>query len=316
MVGTTLRRSLSRVFRRIPLDRLPGNDMHIARRVLFDSGLWRMGQVDVWDASPQPGPVEVQSAHVLVLPIAGVFAKHDAQQPRILGTPNDAVFICADHPYCLSYPAGIGDRCLTVRFSNEALSELLSTSQFRMARLTAPVLLPAPVMVVRNLLWYRFQTGQWDAIEVDELGGLLLEEALLLTGEGEGTRGRQLPRHRAAIEAVKEAIASDPTYKWSLSDLGRVANVSPFHLSRMFRSVVDTSVYDYVLRARLAAALDLLVDTELELTAVGLAAGFSSHSHFTARFRAFFGLTPTAFRRAANAAAIAEMRRIVTAARG
>ena len=290
--------------------------MHIARRVLSESGLWRMGQVDVRDPSPQPGPVEVQSAHVLVLPIAGVFAKHDAPRSRILGTPNDAVFICADQPYRLSYPAGIGDRCLTVRFSNEALSELVATSQFQMAWLTAPVLLPAAVIVVRNLLWHRFQSGQWDAMEVDELGGLLVEEALLLTREGEGPRGRQLPRHRAAIEAVKEAVASDPTYKWSLRELGRVANVSPFHLSRMFRRVVGTSVYDYVLRARLASALDLLVDTEMELTAVGLDSGFSSHSHFSARFRAFFGLTPTAFRQAANTADIAQMRRIVTAARG
>ncbi|PON10855.1 hypothetical protein C2W62_47875, partial [Candidatus Entotheonella serta] len=255
-----------------------------------------MVQVDVREASPQLGPVEVQSAHVLVLPIAGVFAKHDASRSCILGTPNDAVFICADQPYHLSYPAGIGDRCLTVRFSTEALSELLATSPFQMARLTAPVLLSAPVIVVRNLLWHRFQTGQWDAIEVDELGGLLVEEALRLPREDERSQGRPLLRHRAAIEAVKEAVASDPPYRWSLSKLGRVANVSPFHLSRLFRSVVGTSVYDYVLRARLATALDLMVDTKMELTAVSLDSGFSSQSHFSARFRAFFGFTPTAFR--------------------
>ena len=168
---------------------------------------------------------------------------------------------------------------------------------------------------MRNLLWYRFQTGQWDAIEVDELGGLLVEEVLRLTRQDEMPRARPLPRHRAAIEAVKEAVASEPTHKWSLSELGRVANVSPFHLSRLFRSVVGTSVYDYVLRARLATALDLLVDTDMELTAIGLDSGFSSHSHFSARFRAFFGLTPTAFRQGANATDIAQLRKIVTATR-
>ena len=78
--------------------------------------------------------------------------------------------------------------------------------------------------------------------------------------------------------------------------------------------MVGTSIYDYVVQERLAHALEpVLVGGDL--TAIALDAGFASHSHFTARFRDFFGFTPTTLRRAATAGHIAEMRKIMTARR-
>jgi transcriptional regulator GlxA family with amidase domain len=60
-------------------------------------------------------------------------------------------------------------------------------------------------------------------------------------------------------------------------------------------------------------ALESLLATDASLTAIAFETGFASHSHFTARFHAFFGLTPIAFRRNAIAKHAAEMREIVTA---
>ncbi len=48
--------------------------------------------------------------------------------------------------------------------------------------------------------------------------------------------------------------------------------------------MTGSSIYDYVLRERLAHALDAVLDSEGDLTAVALDVGFSSHGHFTARF--------------------------------
>ena len=56
-----------------------------------------------------------------------------------------------------------------------------------------------------------------------------------------------------------------------------------------------------------------MLDCGDDLTAIALDAGFASHSHFTARFRSFFGCTPAGLRRLASAAKIAELRKIVTA---
>jgi AraC family transcriptional regulator len=78
---------------------------------------------------------------------------------------------------------------------------------------------------------------------------------------------------------------------------------------------VGTSIYNYVLRERLAYALNAVLDGGDDLTAIALAAGFASHSHFTARFRSFFGCSPAALRRIATAAHVAEISKIMTARR-
>jgi len=98
-----------------------------------------------------------------------------------------------------------------------------------------------------------------------------------------------------------------------VAKLAGVANLSPFHLCHVFREMTGTSIYDYVLHERLARTLDAVLDCGDDLTTIALDAGFASHSHFTARFRSFFGCTPGALRRLANAAKVAELRKIVTA---
>jgi AraC-like DNA-binding protein len=114
---------------------------------------------------------------------------------------------------------------------------------------------------------------------------------------------------------VKEAVAAAPADKWSVARLAKVAGLSPFYLCHVFREMVGTSIYDYVLRERLAHSLGAVLDGGDNLTAIALDAGFASHSHFTARFREFFGVTPTALKRAATAGHLAELRKIMTARR-
>jgi len=72
-------------------------------------------------------------------------------------------------------------------------------------------------------------------------------------------------------------------------------------------------VHQYQQRARLARALDLLLETERELTEVALDLGFSSHSHFTAVFRRMVGLSPGTFRRSAGSREAAEARNLLIA---
>jgi AraC-like DNA-binding protein len=116
------------------------------------------------------------------------------------------------------------------------------------------------------------------------------------------------------VQRVKEAVATAPAIKWDVEKLARIALISPFHLCRAFRRMTGTSIYGYVLRERLASTLDAVLDGE-DLTTIALDAGFASHSHFTARFRGFFGCTPTALRCRARADKVTELRKIVTARR-
>jgi AraC-like DNA-binding protein len=169
-------------------------------------------------------------------------------------------------------------------------------------------------MMLRNLLWSRLARSEADAFEAEALGLDLLDISLSAMRSGSAPQRRSAHTRRTrAIERIKEAVALAPAANWNVAKLAKVASLSPFHLCHVFRQMVGTSIYDYVLQERLAQTLDAVLDGGDDLTAIALDAGFASHSHFTARFRRFFGCTPTALRRIATAARIAELRKIVTA---
>jgi AraC family transcriptional regulator len=284
----------------------------IARKALFESTTLQIGLFEARGVSDRCGDVERQDRNAVVLPLAGVFAKHEAPGRHVLGTPSHAVFVAADTPYRISFPGSIGDRALILRFGEELAPEHVDRSGN--ARLASNGLLPAPAMMLRNLLGARLGQGEIDDFEIETIGLDLLSVSFdVMRQEKSDVRPAALTRRARALERVKEAIAVAPSHKWNVARLAKLANLSPFHLCHVFRQMAGTSIYDYVLQERLAHALHAVLDGGDDLTSIALDAGFASHSHFTARFRTFFGCTPAALRRTASAARLADLRKIVTA---
>ncbi len=83
----------------------------------------------------------------------------------------------------------------------------------------------------------------------------------------------------------------------TLDAVARAVHASPFHLARVFRQRTGAPIHRYLTRLRLRAALERLAGGANDLTALALALGFSSHSHFADAFRSEFGRTPSAVRR-------------------
>lgn len=293
--------------------------MHaVTRRIAFEGSDFRIGQVIARPSSPGIGEVECQTDNVLVLPLTGVFAKHDGPRRHVIVTANDAGLIAADRPYRISYPGGIGDKCLTLRFSNEvvgrALPQVAISRGSGSPRLVSSALLPPDIMLARSLLGHRLAAGDRDPLEIEELGSSLLASTLrTMLRDGCDDQRDDSGRSVRAIEIVKEAISRDPERKWTLHDLAQLANVSSYHLAHIFRRKTGTPVYRFVVRTRLARALDALLDTDAGLAAIACEAGFASHSHFTTHFRDFFGLTPLELRRRKDRAAVSKVRKIMIA---
>jgi AraC family transcriptional regulator len=284
--------------------------MNVTRRTLFEREALQIGLFEAHNVSEKCGDVERQSRNVVVLPFSGLFSKHDAPGRYVIGTPSHAVFIAADTPYRLGYPGGIGDRALILRF-DDALAPDVFGGQYPASN----GLLPAEAMMLRNLLCARLKRSEADEFEVEVRGLDLLGMSLdAMRAAKASTRRSSDARWAQSLQRVKEAVAVAPADKWNVEKLAHVALISPFHLCRVFRRMTGTSIYGYVLRERLASTLEAVLDGE-DLTTIALDAGFTSHSHFTARFRDFFGCTPTALRRRARADLVAELRKIVTARR-
>jgi AraC family transcriptional regulator len=85
--------------------------------------------------------------------------------------------------------------------------------------------------------------------------------------------------------------------KLTIQDLARIANLSPFHFTRLFTRLVGLSPHEYVLNYRLRFAVRLLrAHLEYSISEIALASGFSDQSHFSKTFRRAFGKTPKAYR--------------------
>jgi len=82
----------------------------------------------------------------------------------------------------------------------------------------------------------------------------------------------------------------------TLADLAAEAALSEFHFARMFRQSMGVAPHQFVMQRRMIRAKALLLHSNQSLTSIALACGFNSASHFSNRFKAAIGLTPSQLR--------------------
>jgi AraC-like DNA-binding protein len=80
-----------------------------------------------------------------------------------------------------------------------------------------------------------------------------------------------------------------------LDRLAAAAALSKYHFLRVFRATYGVTPAEYVSRRRIERAQDLLRATNLTVTEVCHAVGFSSLGSFSSRFRAVVGESPSDF---------------------
>src|ERR1700755_2829285 len=135
---------------------------------MFDSAALQIGLFEARGVTDACSDVERQSRNAVVLPLAGVFAKHDAPGRQVIGTPSHAVFVAADTPYRISFSGSIGARPLVLRLGGELAPEQVDRRGD--GALASNGLLPAPAMMLRNLLGARLGQGEADDFEIEAIG--------------------------------------------------------------------------------------------------------------------------------------------------
>jgi AraC family transcriptional regulator len=100
----------------------------------------------------------------------------------------------------------------------------------------------------------------------------------------------------AVLNRVKEYIHANLSQPLLLAELAALADLSEFHFARMFKQSMGMAPHQYVMNARLIQGENLLRSSALDVTAIALECGFSSTSHFSNRFKAMRGITPTELR--------------------
>ena len=267
----------------------------VSERVLLDSPA--VGLLDVRCASPVSGhgPAEWLRGPRLVLPQRGVFIWRQRQHSAVAHA-GMALIPLALEEYTVAHPIEGGDWCLVLVLGDDLADRLQARLRVHTwARARACVVGFHSALAVRRLA-----AARGDELAVEEEALAAAGSVLASLDEPEWRPAS--PLAKAQVARAQAAIAGAPQHRWTLRELGQDCGCSPFQLARNFRRLTGSSLHAYLTRLRLAIALGCLADGCDDLTHLALSLGFSSHSHFTARFRQHLGASPSQVRLDARSA--------------
>lgn len=102
--------------------------------------------------------------------------------------------------------------------------------------------------------------------------------------------------HLGTVENARAYILENFTHNISLQQLAKHCLVSPFHFSRIFKTIMNVSPHQYLSEVRLNHAKVLLSTTVQSITDIAFTCGFNSVEHFATAYRYRFHTSPSKFR--------------------
>jgi AraC-like DNA-binding protein len=97
------------------------------------------------------------------------------------------------------------------------------------------------------------------------------------------------------LRRARDLVDRDYASALDLDRLASEAGLSKYHFLRLFRGTYGVTPAEYVSRRRIERAQDLLRATNVTVTEVCHAVGFSSLGSFSSRFRSVVGESPSDF---------------------
>jgi AraC-like DNA-binding protein len=98
------------------------------------------------------------------------------------------------------------------------------------------------------------------------------------------------------MRRVREYVEVHLGESINLGMLAAIAGLSVHHFAREFKHSAGVTPHHYLTQKRVERAQEMLAQTDLSLSEVAYATGFSDQSHLTRHFRYMLGTTPGAFR--------------------
>ena len=138
--------------------------------------------------------------------------------------------------------------------------------------------------------------GSMEAMEPLVLS-VLYEVVARLMASGDQVQLAALPPDLP--ETIKDLVArvrKNPAAPWPLKDAADLAGYSPFHFSRVFKSLVGYGFHEFVDRSRTECAVEMLVTTESAVDLVASTCGFGTTQGLRESVKEYLGLVPSELR--------------------
>jgi len=275
--------------------------MSMSSLLLASGHGWRVDDVRC-TSGPRDRPFEEQhDGMCIAIVTSGTFTYRTTQGTAVLA-PGAALLGNHEHCFECGHEHGIGDRCLSFRFSPELFESVVSELPgARQLGFTLPNLPPLPELIPVVADAAAARDGS-DEASFEELALSLVAKVGTAQARMSSSAGaQQFTRHpshrdqRRVTEALRriEAQCDQPL---SLQQLASEVAMSPYHFLRTFRAVAGMAPHQFLLHMRLQRAAVRLRCSGDAISTIALEAGFSDLSTFNRRFRRLLGSSPGAYR--------------------
>ncbi|HZG78629.1 MAG TPA: helix-turn-helix domain-containing protein [Paenibacillus sp.] len=102
--------------------------------------------------------------------------------------------------------------------------------------------------------------------------------------------------NRQVIERLQRHIAENMSGDLTLGRLAELVHLNPFYLSRLYKLRTGTTISDYVTAARMEAARELLLGSNLKIHEIAERVGYENSTYFTRVFKKKHKSTPQEYR--------------------
>ena len=108
--------------------------------------------------------------------------------------------------------------------------------------------------------------------------------------------GKREEKSNSIIEMSKEYIRNNFNKDISLDEVSRVANISPYYFSKIFKEGTGQNFIEYLTGIRMEKAKELLSTTEYSMKEICSMCGYSDPNYFSRSFKKNVGVTPTEYK--------------------
>ena len=107
---------------------------------------------------------------------------------------------------------------------------------------------------------------------------------------------RSIARLHPAVSRAAHLMEEEPARTWTLAELAAATATERTHLVRLFQRDLGVPPIAYLNRLRGQAAARLLVQSDAPISHIGVRVGWDDAGYFARRFKAAYGLSPSAYR--------------------
>jgi AraC-like DNA-binding protein/ligand-binding sensor protein len=206
-------------------------------------------------------------------------------------------------PRTVTCAYGLCETAVPVRLGNETLAFLQTGQVFRQKPTNAQYARMAEQLEILDLDVDReqlrkayFGTPVVPQARMDSVTKLLSIFAEHLSIKSNEIAVQHANAEPPVISRAKQFILDHLTEDLSLGQVASAVHASIFYFCKLFRKVTGITFTEFVSRARIEKAKNLLLNPNLRVSEIAYEVGFQSLTHFNRTFKGIVGESPTEYR--------------------